>query len=1043
MKQLIETSVKRPVTVFMALVALMLMGFISLSRLAIDFLPSMELPFINISTTYDGVGPQEIERSITRVIESAVAGVNNVKNVTSTSSEGRSSVSVEFNWGSELGDATADIREAIDRVRKRLPDGADSPIIMKFSTDMMPVMMMSIHGSDNLAALYELADNQIKNKLEQGDGVGSADIQGGLERKVMVDISLNRLQAYGLNINTVVSLLAQENQNIAGGTTYEGVYKYTLRTTGQFKTLEDVGNIVVSMKNMVPVRLRDLANIYEGYEDETRIVRVNGSPAVMMQIYKESGQNTVQVSKAILKQLNALQLPEGVSYTIFFNASEFIQESISGVVDAAWQGALFAVIILMIYLWNFRTVGVIGISIPISIITTFVIMYFSKITLNIVSLSGLALGIGMMVDNSIVVLENIFYYRETGKGKYSAAIEGTADVALAITASTFTTVAVFIPFLFVEGMTGQMFRDLCLTVTISLLSSLLIALTIVPMLSARMLSTSHNTHFKKVEDFTNIGLRAMDKYYAIVLNKAVKHKKKVLFTVIPGVFIVIAVCMIFIGKEGFPSADEGQFRVRVRMPVGTRIGQTDSFIKRMEADLKELFGSDITTISANTYGNSGNITVKVFKKEDGRKKNVTEYVEEARKKLSSYPGKINVNVQNNMTMGGGGGGMGGGSGDVAIEIVGDDMDRATELGNNIINVIKDIDGVREPQFTREDTNPELVVRINRDLASKMGLNISTIANSIKTGFGGTAATRMSTPTSSVEVDVLVRLEDKDRVNVEDVKRMMIPTAGGMVPISAIASIDKDYGPTAIDRKDNKRVTKITASTYGRTTAEIVTDIQAAIAEKIFIPSDFVINYTGAYQDMQESFAQLIQALLLAVVLVYAIMASQFESYIAPFVISFALPFGAAGALLALLLTRITLSVYSGIGVIVLVGIVINNGIVLIDYMNQLMLKEKLTGDEAALHAGPRRLRPVMMTSLTTILGLLPMALGIGSGNEMYKPLATAILGGLSVSTLFTLVVVPTIYAAIRNKFPLKSYEEKDEISKAKIKAELEARNAKG
>lgn len=1032
MRHLIETSVKRPVTVFMGIVAILILGFVSLSRLAVDFLPSMELPYISVSTEYDNAGPEEVEKSITRLIESAVSTVNNVKTITSSSKEEASSVFIEFNWGSDLPTATADIREALDRVKGSLPDDAETPRVFKFSTDMIPIMEIAFYGTDNLAALYNLADNQIVNKIEQAAGVARAEVRGGLQSQIKVDVDLNRLQAYGLNINSIVSLLATENQNLAGGQTYEGVYKYTLRTTGEFKTVDDIGNVVVALRNNnVPIRLRDIANIYEGYNEDVDIVRVNGTPAVSISVNKESGANTVNVAKSIQKQLDGLRLPEGVQYEILFNTADTVNESIAGVLDTAWQGGLFAVIILMLYLWNIRTVSIIAISIPLSIIVTFTLMYFMGVTLNIVSLSGLVLGIGMMVDNSIVVIENVFYYRHNGYGKYSAAINGTSTVALAITASTFTTIAVFFPFLFVEGMTGQMFRDLCITVTISMLASLGVALTIVPMLSARMVSIEEVRLLKPFEDFTNKYFHSkISNLYSKALSFSIHHKSRVIISSISVVFAIIIIGIVFIGKEGFPSSDEGQFRANIRMPVGTRTEQTDSFVKRMENDIKEVVGNDLDRIQSRVrYGSDANradIRVQLKDKNEGRKTSVDKYIELSRNKLGSYPARIDINAVTS----GMGGGRGSSSSGIDIEIIGDDLDRGNDIANQIIAVINDVDGIRDARLTRDDSNPEITVSINRDLASKMGLNVNTVANSIKTSFGGTTATRMTPDGSDItDIDVDVQLDERDRINIDDVKRMMIPTAGGLVPISAIADIEKTYGPTAIDRKDSKRLTKVTASGYGRPMNRIMDDVQTSINSKVFIPAGFIINYSGDYEDMNEAFGQLFQALLLALVLVYAIMASQFESFIAPFVIALAVPFGFSGSLIMLFIGRATLSVYSGIGIIVLIGIVVNNGIVLIDYMNQLMHEKKINGDAAALEAGPRRLRPVLMTSLTTILGLLPMALGGGSGNEMYRPLSLAVLGGLSVSTAFTLIIVPIVYAAIRNRIPLKDYDAKDEASK--------------
>ena len=1027
MRSFIELIVKRPVAVFMGIIAVIILGVVSLSRLPVDFLPDLELPFISIRTEYKNAGPEEVEKSVSKLVEGAVSSVNDIKEVSSSSEQEWSSVFVEFNWGSDLASATADIREAIDRIRKALPDDAESPAVYKFSTSNIPVMDVSFYGTENLSALYNLVDNQILTSIEQVGGVARAEIRGGLKTQIKVDVDMNRLQAYGLDINSIVSTLATENQNISGGETYEGVYKYTLRTTGEFKTVNDIGNVVVALKNNnTPIRLRELATIYEGYDEDGYVVKVNGTPAVTISINKESGANTVAVSDAIKKRLDTLNLPEGVKYEILFNSADNVNNAIKGVLDTAWQGGLFAVIVLMIYLWNVRTVLIIAISIPMSIIVTFTLMYFFDTTLNIISLSGLVLGIGMMVDNSIVVLENIFFYRNNGYGKYSSAIDGTSTVALAISASTLTTIAVFLPFLFVEGQTGQMFRDLCITVTVSMIASLAVALTVVPMLGARLVTTKKSKFFSKIENFFDKHFHSKVNFiYEKVLTYSVHHKTRVLIPVIGVVFAVIVLGVMFIGKEGFPKSDEGQLMANVQMPVGTRKEQTGAFIDRMRKDVEDVIKTDLariqTMVRSGSDANRGQIRAKLIDKTDGRTMETEEYVELIRKKLSSYPATINVDSVSSMRGGGGGDSSG-----IDIDIVGEDLERARELANSVIAALQDVPGLRDVRMKKSDSSPELNVRINRDLASKMGLNINTVANSIKTSFGGTTATRMTPDNSDVtDIDVIVQLNERDRINIDDVKRMLIPTASGMVPVSSIASVDKDFAPTEIERKNDSRITSITAAGYGRPMNQIMNDVRAAINEKVFIPSGFTIVYSGDYEDMQEAFGQLLQALFLALVLVYAIMASQFESYIAPFVIALAIPFGFAGSLVLLFVTGQTLSVYSGIGVIVLIGIVVNNGIVLIDYMNQLMHEKKINGDKAALLAGPRRLRPVLMTSLTTILGLLPMALSSGEGNEMYQPLSLAVLGGLTVSTMFTLVIVPTVYAAIRNKIPLKDYDAKD------------------
>ena len=1032
MRNFIELVVKRPVAVFMCMIAVLILGFVSLSKLAVDFLPDMELPYITVRTEYENAGPEEVEKSVTRVVENAVATVSDINTITSTSQEGESSVFIEFNWGTDLAVATADIREAIDGIKNSLPDDADSPTVFKFSTDMMPVMEIAFFGTDNLGALYTLIDNQILNKIEQASGVARAEIRGGLKTEMKVDLVLNRLHAYGIDINTIVSLLSSENQNLSGGETYEGVYKYTLRTMGEFTTVEDIENTVVALKtNDTPIKLKDIGRVYQGYSDDSEIVKINGMPAISVSVNKESGGNTVNVSKAVQKQLANLTLPEGVEYEILFNNADNVNESINGVLDTAWQGGLFAVIILMLYLWNIKTVSIIAISIPISIIITFTLMYFMGITLNIISLSGLVLGIGMMVDNSIVVLENIFYYRNNGYGKYSSAINGTSSVALAISASTLTTIAVFLPFLFVEGQTGQLFRDLCITVTVSMIGSLFVALTIVPMLGARLVTNKKTKFLIPIENFVNKNFHnRVNNLYSRVLHYSIKHKKKVLISSLSVVLVIIVLGLTFIGKEGFPTSDEGQFKIDVEMPVGTKSEQTQSFVTRMESDIQNLIGEDFdrmqSRVQSGSDENKAEIRVQLRDKSEGRKKSVDEYIEFTRNALVSYPAQINIAAITSSAINSGGRDGGTGGNEIEIELVGDDLDKATEIANNIIAAISDIEGIREPRLTRDDSNPELKIYVNREIAAKMGINVNTIANIIKTSFAGTTATTMTPANSDVtDIDVNVQLGEPDRLNIDDISRLMIPTTSGIVPISSIATVEKSYGPTEIERKDSTRITTIKASGYNRALSEIMTDVQEKIKQEVFIPSGFNINYTGDFEDMNDAFLQLLQALILALVLVYAIMASQFESFIAPFVIALAIPFGFAGSLIALFIGRQTLSVYSGIGFIVLIGIVVNNGIVLIDYMNQLMQEKRISGDEAALESGPRRLRPVLMTTLTTILGLLPMALSGGSGNEMYQPLSLAILGGLLLSTAFTLVIVPTVYATIRNKIPLKDYEQKD------------------
>ena len=1034
MKSFISLIVRRPITILMIIISILILGLISLSRLSIDSMPNMQMPYISIRTIYRNAGPEEIEKSITKIVEGAIATVNNIKNITSYSRENSSDIIVEFNWGVNLREASEDIREALERIYDSLPDNADKPNIRKFATDDTSLMEVAIYGLEDKAALYNIAENQIAPKIKQAKGVAQAETRGGLKRQIKIDVNLNRLKAYNININQISEALSRDNNNLVGGQANHGFYKYTIRTMGEIESIDDIKNIAIDLKTntygaKAIVKIKDLAEVYEGYDDEINIVKINGEESVSIAVNKESGANTVEVANNVKKNLEEYNFPEGVNYEIMFNTADGINDAIKGVLSTAWQGGLFAIIILMIYMWNIRSVSVIAISIPLSIIITFTLMYFMNITLNVISLSGLVLGIGMMVDNSIVVLENIFYYRNEGYGKYSSAINGAYKVSLAISASTFTTIAVFMPFLYIEGMTSQMFRDLCITVAISMIASLLVALTIVPMFGARLVSAKKSKIFSKFEIITNKYIHSnISGIYNKILMFSIKNKKIILIPSIIFSIIILALGLKFIGKEGFPRTDEGQFMIMVTMPIGTKSEQTASFVSLMEKDIKEIIKNDLkrfqSRIRTGSESSWANIRVELKNKSDRKVKNINEYINIIRDKLRVYPCEINIWSLDSMR------------GDrnrgefLRIELLADDLIKAKELGNRVVNAISNISGIQYVWLQEDELNRELQIFVNRDIAAKMGLKVNDIAKIINTSFAGYKATTITPKNSDWnDIDVTVQLENSDKVTIEDIKKISVPVKEVLIPLSSIADIVKSYGPNMIYRKDRKRVTTVYANISEKPLNEVMAEIKYKMNNQIFIPAGISINYAGDFEDMNEAFNQLILALILALVLVYSIMASQFESFIAPLIIALAVPFGLAGSLIALFISKTTLSAYSAIGCVVLVGIVVNNGIVLIDYMNQLMREKNINGDEAALESGNRRLRPILMTTLTTILGILPMALGSQSGNEMYKPLSIALLGGLSISTIFTLIIVPTIYGAIRNKIPLKDYDKKDFESK--------------
>lgn len=1038
---IIDTSVKKPVTMLMALMAIYITAFVSLSKLSVDFFPNIEMSTLMIRTTYDGAGPEEVEKTVTRLVENAVSAVNNIDKVTSTSSEGSSIVEVQFKYGTDLDAATADVREKLDRIGNSLPDGADKPTVFKFSSSSMPVMGLGVAGSDDMFYLYDLAENKIAKRLEQVDGVANVSVMGGMDRQVHVNVSKNRLQAYGLSFATIQSALAVENQNIAGGYTYEGSYKYTIRTVGEFQSLDDIRNVIVAMKSGVPVRLRDVAEVEYSYDENSSIIRINGKPGIRLMITKESGKNTVAVANGVHKAIKELEeeLPAQIVISPIFDSSDNIKNSIRGVVDAVWQGSLITILVLLIYLWDIRYIMIIGISIPTSIVSTFILMYAFNVTLNIISLAGLSLGVGMMVDASIVVLDNINYHRKQGMGRYSASIMGTKQVVLAISASTLTTIAVFLPIVFVQGFTAQIFRDLALTVSISLITSLIAAMTVIPMLTSQIRSTHKWSWLVKMETRFEKEHAKIDEFYSKVLLWTMKRKKLVVFGSMGAVILLIAVMFPLIGKEFFPNTDEGRFSVGVTLPVGTRVEYTDSIVKDMESKIVSICGSDLKTMETSVRGggwfggssdNQANIRVSLVSS-DKRSRSLAKIMEDIRKMAEGYPAQINVRSEGMGRM------MMGNTTDLSIEVQGDNLETDGKLADQLVALMKTVPGVRDAQLNSDDPSPEIEIRINRDMATRAGLTTSAVANAIETGFGGTTATVMRESDGN-ERDVVVQLVRADRITVDDLNSLSLQSSSGsLVPLTAVAKITKTTGPTTVDREDSTRYVSVVADVFGRKTSDVVRDIQKAVAENLYIPASCTIVYGGSYKDMQESFGQIVMMLVLAIVLVYAIMASQFESLVAPFVIMFAVPFGVAGAMIALKLTGLSLSIVSGAGIVVLVGIVINNGIVLLDYFNQL-LHERMPVEQAAVKSGVRRLRPVAMTTWTTVVGLIPMALGLGEGGELYMPLAVSILGGLIVSFLFTLVIVPTAYAGIRNRFPIKfrdddaDYRHQIEISADKL-----------
>ncbi|MGB9812921.1 MAG: efflux RND transporter permease subunit [Thermovenabulum sp.] len=1017
-----DTAIKRPVTTLMVVLIVLILGFVSLSKMQVDLLPDIQLPTAVIVTTYPGASSEEIETMITKPIEKEIAGVENIKSISSSSEANVSMITVSFNWGTDLDTAVTDIREKVDMVKKRLPDDADEPLVFKFDPSMMPVLIYGMTGDRDPLLMKQIAEDMIEKRLERVAGVASVQVTGGVERQIRVLLSPQKMNGYGISIGQVVQALAANNLNLPGGTVDYGSRELIVRTTGEFENVDEIKNLPVANRQGAIVRLSDIANVKDATEDVKTHSRINKYEGLRILIQKSSDANTVAVANGVKKELETIkkELPKGIELYQILDQSDFINRSINRVKSNALAGAILAVVVLYLFLHNFRSTVVIAISIPISIIATFVVMYFSGITLNLISLGGLALGIGMLVDSSIVVLENIYHHRELGLNGMEAASVGASEVTLAIVASTLTTVAVFLPIVFVKGLAGVVFKEMSLTITFSLMSSLIVAITIVPLLSSRLVKVTPAE--EKKEGFLARIFDGMDRFYNSVDEKygkllawALGHRKIVILAIV--VLLVISIMAVpLVGTEFFPETDEGRISISVEYPLGTKVEKTDELVKSIEnivASIPEvqMYSSQVGTDTKRSFlgaGGSGEIAsmdVRLVPVSE-RKRSTKDVVEEIRQKIGEVPGaKIEINSASMIsTMGSA---MAGSSKPVQIAIKGDDFATLESLAEKIKAIVKKVPGTRDVETSIDEGRPEVRIKVDKDRASYYGLDASQVAQTVRIAINGVEATKYRV--AGTEVEVNVQLNELSRKTLEDLEGMTLMSPSGVnVPLRNIAKFTITEGPNVINRVDQERVVYVTADIYGRSLGEVTNDIKSAVSS-INLPEGYSISFEGQNKEMMESFADLFQALLLAVFLVYAVMAAQFESLLHPFTIMFAIPFCITGVVFGLLLSRRAFSVPAFIGVIMLAGIAVNNAIVLVDYINQLRAKGK-TVKEAIVEAGPRRLRPIMMTTLTTVLGLLPLALGIGEGSEIQAPLAVTVLGGLTVSTLLTLVVVPVLYS---------------------------------
>jgi len=1017
---------------FMISAVVTLLGIISLSRLPVDLMPEFEQPTLNVRTSYAGVGPLEIEELITRPMEQAVSAVPGITRVESSSSEGNSQIRLNFEWGSDLSEAADEVRTRVDRMRNRLPEDADPPTIFKFDSNQLPVLQIGIEGDYDPVTLREVAQNEIAPRFERVDGVAAVTVNGGVRREIHVDLSKEKITALNLSVSQVVNALRSENQNTPLGEIYQGDSTFLVRSQGQFQSIEDIKDMVVMTRQAVPVYLRDIAEVSDTTEQRRSFMRINGKPGIQLQVQKQSGKNTVAVARAVRVEVDRVnkEVP-GVRMIVTQDNSVFIQRAIDNVQEHALVGGILVVLIIFAFLRDVRSTLIVCTSIPVSVIGTFALLYFGGFTLNTMTFGGLALGIGMIVDAAIVVLENTHRHLHMGKDKMTAAIEGSEEVWSAILASTLTHIAVFIPLLFLSGTASIMFTQLSVVVMFSLAMSLFVAVTIVPVLCSRWLKTPDEeakdtgimaSFYRLSERF----LETMDEQYRRAIHVALNHRPTVIAT---AAVLVIAAAIIYpmITVELMPQTDEGEVNINAELAVGTRVERTEEALLRLEDMVRERVPEAVTIITnggggGNNWnggggGGGGGSThrgqIRVMLVPRGQRMRTNEQIAIAlRRELQGLPGvavRANPAGGNNQIMrflSGGGNNNQGGSSRLQVEIRGHDLDDARRVAQDVRKVMEDTPGVADVQVGREEGRPEIAVRVDRPKAAMLGMSVGSVATTIQTNVAGTAAAQFRERGN--EYPVVVRLREADRQEISDVGDVLLSTpTGQVVPAKNVLAVNREAGPVQIDRKNMERMTRVNAETE-IPISEAVKAVQDRITQ-VRVPPDFAVGFGSEIEEQARSFQQLQMVLILAVLLVYAVMASQYESLRDPFIIMFSVPVAGIGVVLSLLLTGTSFSMQAYIGIIMLAGIVVSNAILLVDYINTLRRRDGLPIREAVELGGRTRLRPILMTSIATMLGLVPMAIGIGEGGELQAPLARVVIGGLLTSTLVTLVLVPAVY----------------------------------
>lgn len=1041
-----EFGVTRPIATAMLFVAILTLGIICFFKLGIDLMPDIEPTRVTVMTTWEGASAEDVETKVTRVLEKHLGSVPNLDEITSSTSEGTSSIACTFTWGTNIDEASNDVRSKVDRAIRALPDDVDTPTIYKFDSASMPVMVIGVTASESIEKLYDIIDDEVSQPLQRLDGVGAVDTFGGMKRQINIILSREKLAGYGLTLADIEKAIDQENKTLPAGSLKLGRIEYTIRVLGEYVNPEQIRQVPILRQNGAIVRIKDVAEVKDSFEEITQFVETMGRNGMIMIVQKRTGANTVAVCQSVRDELARLQesVPKDIKFYVINDSSTFITQSVNNVRDTVMWGGIFVLIVSFVFLRNLRSSLVIALTIPFSLIIAFCFMYFQGWTINMISLSALAIAIGMVVDNAIVVLENISSHISRGVKVREAAMFAASEVGLSLIASTATTICVFLPLVFVQGATGIIFKQLGGLVTATLLASLCCALLLTPMLSSKLLKPVVTPEGKPVETGRGIMQRlfnwsemlflSVEAAYGRFLAWCLHHR----LTVIIGGTLIVAlaiVCIPFVGTEFTPDQDTGEMDIRYQLPVSTRAELTADAARRIvkviydkEAQLLKKYNQPVapdadgnprsTAIRFNNWragrssrgwGNRGShigqLNLKLLPREE-RPYKTAELGNEVLRELRTWPelARVFLSTSNrlmNMMMGGSN------EKPIVVKVLGYDLQTTLGIANRIRDLASDIPGAADPNITFDNGNREIVINIDRDAASALGVNIDDIVRAIRTLFYGNTASEYRQ--GEDEYDIFLQLDESERRSVTDLLNSEITVNGQRFRLDAFATITEELGPVTISRVDQERVVYLQIDVYGRSLGEVAADLKQAIADNIILPQGIAIDYAGQIKEQGKSFQDLTMMLLLGVLLVYMVMAAEFESCKAPFIVMFSIPFAFAGAIFALGLTGLTLNIMSFIGLIMLVGTVVNNAIVLIDYIDILRARGAASLD-AISRAGRSRLRPVLMTTLTTVFGMLPMAFATTTGSELWSPLAVTIIGGLMLSTIVTLAFVPTLYS---------------------------------